>query len=375
MATSQVTVTVENLAPTNGTRLTPVWVGFHNGNFDTFNSGEAASAALESLAEDGSNELLSQAFNASGLGSIDGAVGSAPIQPSETPSETFDVNTSTGQYFSFASMVLPSNDTFIGNGNPEAYELFDDEGNFLGPEILVLGSQAYDAGTEVNDEIPANTAFFGQQNPNTGVDENGVVRLSEGFIPVSEGGQILADAQFANADFTAAGYQFARITFTLNSVRGDRSDETIKGTGTDNRLDGKGGDDILLGRGGNDTIIGGSGDDILKGGSGDDELTGKKGDDHLRGGSGADVLDGGRGQDRLLGGSGDDIFVISNQRGPDRILDYIDGADQLRLSGSLSFDRLSFEQRGSNTLIQRGRRTLAILNDVDATSITDADFA
>ena len=374
MATSQVTVSIENLAPTNGTRLTPVWVGFHNGDFDTFSGGEAASAALESLAEDGSTALLSQDFNASGLGSIDGTVGAAPIQPSEGATETFDVDTSNGQYFSFASMVLPSNDTFIGNGNPEAYKLFDDAGNFLDLDILVLGSRAYDAGTEVNDELPANTAFFGQQDPNTGVDENGVVRLSTGFLPASAGG-ILADPQFASADFTAAGYQFAQITFTLNSVRGDRSDETIKGTGTDNVLNGRAGDDVLIGKGGNDTLLGGNGDDVLKGGSGNDELTGKGGDDYLRGGSGADTLDGGRGQDRLLGGSGNDIFVISSSRGPDRILDYSDGRDQLSLSGSLSFDQLTFDQRGSNTLIQQGSRTLAILKDVDATLITSADFA
>ena len=373
MATSQVTVSIENLAPTNGTRLTPVWVGFHNGDFDTFDGGSAASDALESLAEDGNNTLLSQDFINSGVGSIDGTVGAAPVQPGDVVTETFAVDTSTGQYFSFASMVLPSNDTFIGNGDPEAYELFDDAGNFLGADILVLGSRAYDAGTEVNDELPANTAFFGQAAPNTGDDENGVVTLSEGFLPVSAGG-ILADAQFANADFTAAGYQFARITFTLGSVRGDRSDETLKGTDTDNDINGKGGDDVLLGKGGNDTLLGGSGDDDLKGGSGDDLLTGSKGDDYLRGGSGVDTLDGGRGQDRLLGGSGDDIFVVSNQRGPDRILDFLDGRDQLSLAGSLSFDQLTFDQQGNNTLIQRGQKTLAIVRDVDATSFTEADF-
>lgn len=374
MATSQVTVSIENLAPTNGTRLTPVWVGFHNGEFDTFDGGSAASLALESLAEDGNNAPLSEDFNASGFGDVDGTVGAAPIQPEETVEQSFTVNTADGQYFSFASMVLPSNDTFVGNGNPEAYLLFNDAGKFVGSDILVLGSEAYDAGTEVNDELPANTAFFGQAAPNTGVDEDGVVRLSEGFLPASEGG-ILAAADFVNADFTAAGYQFARITFSLDSLRGDRTDETLKGTETDNTLNGRGGDDDLFGRSGNDTLIGGSGDDDLKGGSGDDDLKGSKGYDLLRGGSGNDTLDGGRGQDRLLGGSGEDIFVLTNQRGPDRILDFSDGRDQLSLSGGLSFGQLSFEQRGSNTLIQRGNRTLAVLNDVDATLITNADFA
>ena len=55
MATSQVTISIENLAPANGTQLTPVWVGFHDGQFDTFDSGSPASPGLEQLAEDGDN--------------------------------------------------------------------------------------------------------------------------------------------------------------------------------------------------------------------------------------------------------------------------------------------------------------------------------
>ena len=47
-------------------------------------------------------------------------------------------------------------------------------------------------------------------------------------------GCILADPQFASADFTVAGYGLAQIMFALNSARGDRSDETLKDAGTDN---------------------------------------------------------------------------------------------------------------------------------------------
>lgn len=36
MAQTQVIVNIENLAPQQGTFLTPVWVGFHNGNFDIY---------------------------------------------------------------------------------------------------------------------------------------------------------------------------------------------------------------------------------------------------------------------------------------------------------------------------------------------------
>lgn len=35
-------------------------------------------------------------------------------------------------------MILPSNDAFIGNGNPVAFEIFDDNGGFLGEDFLLL---------------------------------------------------------------------------------------------------------------------------------------------------------------------------------------------------------------------------------------------
>ncbi len=76
---------------------------------------------------------------------------------------------------------------------------------------MIAGAAARDAGTEVNDEIPGNTAFFGQSAPNTGIAENGVVQVATGFNPSGSGG-ILDDPMFAMADYTAAGYQFAEIT-------------------------------------------------------------------------------------------------------------------------------------------------------------------
>ncbi len=211
-------VTIENLAPTNGTYLTPVWVGFHNGAFDLYDSGVAASPALERIAEDGNFAPLRTAFAASGAGAVDGAVfgNSIPqIMPGETTTAWFSVNpnAATSRYFSYASMVVPSNDAFIANGNPLAFELFDASGNFHAVDFIVTGDRVLDAGTEVNDELPANTAFFGQATPNTGVDEHGVVHTHSGFKPVGSGG-ILDSANFANADFKASGYQVARIRVT-----------------------------------------------------------------------------------------------------------------------------------------------------------------
>ncbi len=215
MATRQITISVENLAPQNGTLLTPLWFGFHNGMFDTYDRGRPVSPGLESVAEDGATGLISREFDLSKLGKVQGTIAGrdrtpGPVDAGEVATFTvqLDGNDPMSRYFNYAAMIIPSNDFFIANGNERAHEIFDEQGNFLGADFIVTGSNVLDAGSEVNDEVPLNTAFFGQQVPNTGVDENGVVQLAAGFIP---GGSILSDPRFANADFKAPGYQVARI--------------------------------------------------------------------------------------------------------------------------------------------------------------------
>lgn len=160
MTNKEVIITIENLAPEQGTFLTPFWVGFHNGNFDTYDRGRPASPGLESLAEDGNTTF------------------------------TLDSDDPNSQFFSYASMLLPSNDAFVANGNSEAIRIFDEQGNFIGADFIIAGNQVLDAGTEVNDEAENSTAFFGQSVANTGIEQNGVVQLHPGFI---QGGRILSE--------------------------------------------------------------------------------------------------------------------------------------------------------------------------------------
>ena len=212
-----VTVTIENLAPENGNFLTPVWVGFHDGTFDVYDLGAPASPGLERIAEDGNTAPLSGEFLASGAGLVDGVVfgPGGPIAPGETAVLTLslDGDLAINRFFSYTSMIIPSNDAFIANASPDAHAVFDELGNFLGGSFVLMGDRARDAGTEVNDEIPANTAFLGQAAPDTGVVEGGTVQVHPGFLAAGSGG-ILDDARFANADFTAPGYRIARITLS-----------------------------------------------------------------------------------------------------------------------------------------------------------------
>lgn len=238
----EVTVTIENLSPESGTALTPFWVGFHDGNFDTYDRDRPASAGLESLAEDGDTALLSEEFLASGTGFVEGVVsgegGANPgiIDVGETTTLTLTVDRSlaSSRYFNYASMVLPSNDAFVANGSPQAHEIFDEEGNFIGADFVISGDRVLDAGTEVNDEAENSTAFFGQAAPNTGETENGLVKPHPGFAPQ---GRILNSSDFANADFTAEDYQIAKVTLTLNESSPTEDVEVYRFTNNDSQLE------------------------------------------------------------------------------------------------------------------------------------------
>ena len=161
-----VRIEIENLGSSTDVFLTPLWVGLHDGSFDLFSTGSPASPGLEELAETGSPATLMTEFDAPGrLQSVAadpadfGSMAGQPpvIDPGNTAAtEITIINPANYRYFSFASMVIPSNDAFIGNGNPTAFELFDAGGNFNGPlTIDITAANIYDSGTELNDGLGA----------------------------------------------------------------------------------------------------------------------------------------------------------------------------------------------------------------------------
>lgn len=347
--TTELRVTVRNTSDTGGTFLTPTYFGFHDGAFDLFDAGEAASPGLESLAEDGAfatvaSERLAVSPDSQGF-VVAGAGG--PIATREIASNTIAIDGSVNSVVSFGAMILPSNDAFIGTD--EAVRLFSDSGRFLGEQTIVFeGSDVYDAGTEVNTELDA--AFINQTAPNTGVDENGVVGLHPGFNgsagnPVGEGDQIIlggtnafgAFIDPAVADFTLPGAQIAEVhintvvfrdgTDGRDVIIGRRDDDIVDaGAGNDLVFTGRGWDEVDAGAG-NDKVFGGRGVDILIGGEGKDRLFGGRDDDVLTGGADADFLRGGHGDDVFVfvGGDGHDVIADFDRRGDDQLQLGVDG--------------------------------------------------
>jgi hypothetical protein len=191
-AVQNVTVSIQNLAAPDGVVVAPLNLGFHSGVFDGFDLGSVASPAIQRVAELGSGALWLPAFAAADPGATVGTVGAAPTLPGGTASGSFVVDTALNRYFSFAAMVVPSNDFFLGNDSPTAFQLFDGAGQLQLASITVRARDLWDAGTEVWD--PAAAAFVG--NATLRADQHSVVARN------------FAEFAAFNGLTTAAGYTF-----------------------------------------------------------------------------------------------------------------------------------------------------------------------
>lgn len=252
-------VEVENLGPMGGVDLTPVWVGFHDGSFDSYNGGLPSERGLEQIAEDGNPMLISQDFlnnltyvqgGVSGIFSttqvgtrVDGAIGGSPIAPGTSAMTMFEVTPDdANRYFSYASMILPSNDYYVANGNPLAHSLttlFTGEETSISFEIGLPGT-VDDAGTEVNDfATSAGNGRFGipggQTEGNQGANENGVNTTVTAPFANFLNRPANFDTDFANLNFnneTLYPNGIARITISAVPEPPEQEIETTPEPGT-----------------------------------------------------------------------------------------------------------------------------------------------
>ncbi len=191
LALVNVTVTAHNLAAPNGVAVAPLHIGFNAGNFDAFDIGQVAGPAIVSVAEGGLGAAWQAAFAAAEPLATRGTVGGV-LLPGASASATFTVDPLLNPYFTFAAMVVPSNDFFIGNDSPTRFRLFDAAGNPQLGQVTQTARQLWDAGSEVFD--PAAAAFVG--NNNLRAPQNSVVAFN------------FAEFAAYNGLTTAAGYVF-----------------------------------------------------------------------------------------------------------------------------------------------------------------------
>ncbi len=171
-------VTIENL--TDSQPFTPPVIVAHSTGFDVFETGEAASAELSALAENGNNDPLVGVV--SGASAVSAYVtGDGPIMPGA--SATLTIQAPSGNYLSAAFMLICTNDGFSGL----------DSLMLPASGSTTVDAMAYDAGSETNTEdfadmvppcqdiigVSSDDAGTGMSDPSTA--EGGVVSAHAGI--------------------------------------------------------------------------------------------------------------------------------------------------------------------------------------------------
>ena len=202
MALTNFVVRIENTGAAEGlTVLAPGAYELNDHPVTFFTPGEAdRGEGLEALAEDGDPSVLVGTINQMMAGTDDGMdddmdegmmsfvsnVFNTPVGADSPgpagPGGAYEFNIAAypGQYLTFATMFVNSNDWFFAP-DQEGIALFDADGVALSGDITEL-IYLWNAGTEV-DQTPGEGADQppSQTGPNTGEAENGVVELVEGF--------------------------------------------------------------------------------------------------------------------------------------------------------------------------------------------------
>ncbi|NQY35923.1 MAG: hypothetical protein HRT37_13320 [Alteromonadaceae bacterium] len=190
----QVEVTVTNL--TQGIHYTPFLISAHSADMSLYKLGQAASAELQMMAEGGDITGLSALLTNASADIIENPAGGllAPAMSTTAMLDTSDGNT----HLSLVSMLLPTNDAFVGLN---AWEIPTEAGTYT------FTLNAYDAGTEANDEMITGGGAPGAAG-----------------IPVAPGGDGGADG---------TGVTSQELNATVHIHRGSLGDDDISGGKSD----------------------------------------------------------------------------------------------------------------------------------------------
>lgn len=207
----QLRVTAQNLAGINSVSFAPVRLGFNNGTFDAFDTGQTPTAPIISIAEGGGGADWFPAFAAAEPSALLGSVSGGPILPGVAASADFTIDTDVNPFFTFGSMVVPSNDHFIGNDSPTQYLLFDAAGGLNIASISQFGRDIWDNGSELED--PAHAAFLVGGNNDLRTPQNGVVNFNFSLLDTFNGLTTAAGYTFNNS--VTADAEVFRISFEI----------------------------------------------------------------------------------------------------------------------------------------------------------------
>ncbi len=133
-------ITISNL--TRGQTFTPILVASHSKHVKLFELGEAASVELSQLAEDGAVAPMKSILESDPrVGDVNNSGGL--LKPGESVVVMVDAHYG-ARRISLASMMIPTNDAFIALNGVKVPR---------GHRTVTYQSVAYDAGSEMNDEL------------------------------------------------------------------------------------------------------------------------------------------------------------------------------------------------------------------------------
>jgi len=187
-------VTITNL--TQGIHFTPILVGAHDAGNSLFSTGMAASSELQAMAEGGDISGLAGILASINADAVENPAGGllAPAMSTTTNLMTADGNTQ----LSIVAMMLPTNDGFIGLNS---WTIPTEPGTYT------INVNAYDAGTEANNEVV------------NGGGASGVLG-----IPAAPGG---------NAGTGGTGVTTEETNMTVHIHRGSLGDDDLAGGKSD----------------------------------------------------------------------------------------------------------------------------------------------
>ncbi len=172
----QYQVTITNL--TRAQAFTPILVSSHRKGVSLFEPGAAASSELATLAEGGdvapltavleANDRVRDIANSGGL-----------LMPGQSVSVTVAAGHG-ARFISLASMLIPTNDSFIALNSVKAPKRHG--------RTRVYYSPGYDAGTEPNDELCMNIPgpVCGGEGGSPGAGGEGFVHISRGIAGIGD---------------------------------------------------------------------------------------------------------------------------------------------------------------------------------------------
>ena len=175
-------VTITNITP--GQPLTPPLLVTHSADAGIFTLGQAASDELQQLAENGNTVPLKEKLEAGHVCDI--VMGDGPLVPATVHNagamhqytSTYEVVADyKHHYLSFASMLICTNDGFVGL---DSIDLLNNEGS----TYLAV---AYDAGTEINTEdfadlVPPCQALMGISSDDEGTGSSNLDTAEDGIV-------------------------------------------------------------------------------------------------------------------------------------------------------------------------------------------------